>query len=550
MTYFSDMSKCLPQSALSKEARQNHWRLIEYESDEVSGKMISAGPMTCAPDVTYPLDVKGWHAIYVGYWNPYFVAPFGGRVEVKIKLKSDPCFITIGDNEIEDLSATSLREVFWKYADLTSEELTIGQQNKGQIQCAFLAYIKLEPLTDEQIRHIKAQQARQDTKIVISSNDGASWNQTKAPTTKEDILEQVEIYRNSDVGRIDWAVCYGEMTNYPSKVGFNYYADVNRDFITQTFKNECESLNTLNSRGLVPYKIAMEHAHSIGLEFHIMFRMGIGSYPPPMDSMGGLFAARSDLRIVARDGTPLPKLSYAFTEVREHMLNIIREVVDDQVDGINLCWIRGAPYVGYEEPVAKAFREQFGRDIKSVADDDEQLCCLRASYLTEFMREVRKITDEIGEKRGRKLTVTAMTTGTLSQEIYCGWDTKTWVQEKLVDAMAASAIYTRYFQANGVRHFLCFGPKPTEPPSQYFELAVLRAETGSDGFFVWDLNSVQELSSHWSVLRQFGHHEKIIESKGKISAVKKIKLKSVGTMDVEHTYNWGAGQALIFYTNG
>ena len=45
-----------------------------------------------------------------------------------------------------------------------------------------------------------------------------SWS-AKGPTTKEEILEQVEPYRYSDVGKVIYAFTYGDMTGYPSKVG-------------------------------------------------------------------------------------------------------------------------------------------------------------------------------------------------------------------------------------------------------------------------------------------------------------------------------------------
>jgi len=75
-----------------------------------------------------------------------------------------------------------------------------------------------------------------------------------------------------------------------------------------------------------------------GVKFYTMYRLGIGTYPPPMDSTGGLYAERPDLRLVDRDGTPLPRLSDAFGEVRQRMLDIIADTVDDNVDGVDLCF--------------------------------------------------------------------------------------------------------------------------------------------------------------------------------------------------------------------
>jgi len=72
MKYVSDMRRCVPTSALSEQREQGRWQLISYQTDELSGTMIGAASFINAPDVTLPLDVSGWQAVYVGYWNPYF----------------------------------------------------------------------------------------------------------------------------------------------------------------------------------------------------------------------------------------------------------------------------------------------------------------------------------------------------------------------------------------------------------------------------------------------------------------------------------------------
>ena len=551
--YFADMSVCRPSSALAHKAQQGRWRLVGYESEEVSGTMMMAGPMTGAPDVALPLNVKGWHAIYVGYWYPQFCED--SQVRVRVKLTSDPCFITIADNEPDPLSRTTLREAFWKFADLTGEQVIFGGQKNAAPRSSCVAYLKLQPLSEAQVRAIQADWADKSTKIIIASKDGGFVAEA---TTREDILEEVEVFRNSDVGRIDFAVCYGDLTNYPSKVGANIHEQSFGDYPRKHDKQFVENLRALIGQGLVPYKVAMEHAHSIGIEFYAMIRMGIGTYPAPMDGYGGLIAERPDLRIVARDGTPLPKLSYAFQEVRDRMLGIIREVADDELDGINLCLIRGAPYVGYEKPVAEAFKKRYGLDITSVADDDERLCRLRAGYVTDFMRGVRKIADEVGARRGRPLAVTTTGgAGPFGKLLYFGYDTKTWIEEKLVDEMIAvgigSALHAPYLRASGIRQVIHVDGRGG--PAYWFAVNKMAA-TGSDGVFVWDMS--EKLASHWALLRQLGHTRQVLEgdevqpAKGSLPVVRRINVKSVGGVDVEHTYRWGGpeGKALIIFTNG
>ena len=64
--YVSDLDRCRPASALSTEPKWRKWRTLEYETETVSGVMLMAGPETAAPEVTYPLELSGWHAVSIG----------------------------------------------------------------------------------------------------------------------------------------------------------------------------------------------------------------------------------------------------------------------------------------------------------------------------------------------------------------------------------------------------------------------------------------------------------------------------------------------------
>ncbi|MDP6358887.1 MAG: hypothetical protein QF473_27460, partial [Planctomycetota bacterium] len=323
-TYLSDMSKCLPQSAHCRSIRAGHWRLLEYESDEVSGTMMFAGPLTDVPDVSYPLDVEGWHAIYIGYATQIH----GEHVAVKARLQSDPCFQTIADDELDGLEVMTIREVFWRYADLTGEQIVFRQHSRqagipgidgfGR-RSGGVAFVKLEPLLDTQVTRIREDRADTSRRRVIVSNDGGCIGALNV-TTEEDILEHVELYRNSDVGRIDWSVVSGEIAKYPSRIGDNLHERDSDVAFSAYGKAYVDNLRTLIDKGLIPHRVAMKHAHSIGMQFYYMFRMALGP------STGPLFEQRPELCMVDRDGTHLPKLSFAFAEVQQRVLDLMQEV--------------------------------------------------------------------------------------------------------------------------------------------------------------------------------------------------------------------------------
>ena len=544
MKYITDMSICTPSSAISPAMQPHRWRAVEYESEDICGTMLLASALADAPDVACPLEMQGWHAVSIGYWHPNLVA----QVDIKVRLSGDPCFVTIADDEADPGHCNTLREVFWKYADLSGQEILFGQQSKGTGRPACVAYLKLEPLSDAQVQRILADRADKTTRTVIAANDGASWLTTKAVTTADDIREQIEPYRHSDVYRVDWAVCYGDMTNYPSKVGFNYYEPAyHYDVADDNEKRIAESLRAIADQGLVLHRVAMEHAHSMGLEFHVMIRTGIGQYTPPYDAQGGFMAEHPEMRLVAPDGTALPKLSYAFAEVRKRMLAIVEEVLDDEIDGVNLCWMRGTPVVGFEKPVVDAFRERYG-EAPADADDDPRLWRVRAEFITDFMREVRKLTRRVGERRGRPVNVTAMVSGSTLEHILArGYDLQTWFDEKLVDDITAAAVNAPFIRAHGVRQHIYMGANE----SACRQGVQLTSETGAPGMTVWDMNLAQDLHQVWDLLRRLGHKEQIIEGKSDLPRPRRVTMKSIAGIDVMHTTGWGGGeQALIIWTNG
>src|SRR5258708_39322300 len=82
--YLSDMSLCRPEAALSRKPRHHRWRLIDYETDSFRGVMLVAGQNTAAPEISYPLAQKGWHAIYFGL-RSYAAGEDQTRLQARLK---------------------------------------------------------------------------------------------------------------------------------------------------------------------------------------------------------------------------------------------------------------------------------------------------------------------------------------------------------------------------------------------------------------------------------------------------------------------------------
>ena len=84
---------------------------------------------------------------------------------------------------------------------------------------AYIAYVKLVPLSAEQVADVQADRARKDTRVLQGTIDGMSYFWANEYQTREQIMELIEPYRYSDMGKVIWAVNYGDRTNYETRVG-------------------------------------------------------------------------------------------------------------------------------------------------------------------------------------------------------------------------------------------------------------------------------------------------------------------------------------------
>ena len=337
--FLSDLSKLVPESALSTEMKKNCWRIIKYETDQgIDGTMLYAGPETDAPDIIYPLDLEGWYAIYIGIWGRQ-----ADKDVIRVKLKDDPCFKAFKRETFKTKAMHltkwdiefSIEEAFWKQADLTDQHIVLGQQSEGYSKSAYVAYIRLEPLTRSQVKEIQEDRRRTNTKRLIATNDGFSFVYLNRPVTKEGIWEQIEPYRNTDFRDLHWNVWIGGTFLYPSKIGDLIGVGYD-DFPRTGDRYVKESFEALLAKGINPLKTAIEYTHKVGLKFHAALRMGHWAMTTPMDyATGKFFREHPQWRCVDKEGTPISTLSYAYPEVRAYIISILKEVVRYGVDGVS-----------------------------------------------------------------------------------------------------------------------------------------------------------------------------------------------------------------------
>jgi hypothetical protein len=120
------------------------------------------------------------------------------------------------------------------------------------------------------------------------------------------------------------------------------------------------------------------------------------------------------------DATPKPTnfrtwaaFDFGLKEVRDYYLGLVREACRRyDLDGIEFDWGRTPPF----------FRNN-GR--------------ANAPVMTDFMRQVRKILDDAGQKRGKAILFATRVPDSSGWALSCGLDGPAWMKENLIDLLIA-----------------------------------------------------------------------------------------------------------------
>jgi uncharacterized lipoprotein YddW (UPF0748 family) len=203
---------------------------------------------------------------------------------------------------------------------------------------------------------------------------------------------------------------------------------------------------------------ACEYGHSIGLQIHAWATINEDDHGWGWASE---FAkAHPQFTWKRRDGSSYhSQMSFAFPEVREYKLALIKELLAYPIDGLFLDWIRtgdirdnpqtdenGVANNGYEQPNVEAFQKRYGASPTEIANDDARWVALRCEPQTKFMRDARKLVRQtkpmplavmVGHPwhyRGTGDKIAGNEKGLLL-------DVKTWAKEGLIDAAIAAGYY-------------------------------------------------------------------------------------------------------------
>jgi hypothetical protein len=291
------------------------------------------------------------------------------------------------------------------------------------------------------------------------------------------VRHMLDACKASGWSRVYWRALDGGRALYKSTLvraqgkwdldnGLNPQSEADKALLLSFGQEPVKAIETLKKVETLDYAsfdsmaAAVEYGHKIGLEIHAWISINEDDHGWGVTSD---FAKQNPkLRWVRRDGRPYrSQLSFAFREVQEYKLGILRELIENYpLDGVFFDWIRtgdvrdnpqndseGVADYGYDAVNVDAFRKRFGEAPRDVENGDPRWVQLRAEPQTVFARSAAKLI----RSQKRKLPISAMVAhpwhyrgagdkidGNLRGLLL---DVSTWAREGLIDSVVGAGYY-------------------------------------------------------------------------------------------------------------
>ena len=443
-----------PSDNLSQYGINSKWRTIPYRTGDISGTMLSSLGKACPEDVSYDPKLEGWYKIYV-------CLPAFSNMEVLLKLTQDDAFYRFTPLHTDGLTFTRLEESFWRYAKMDGQAITMSKKtfNPTEPLSSVLAWLRFVPMTDSEVEALMARRADSSTKCIYATDDVHNRMYFSIGMEKPenwDII--VQPYEDSDV---EWlsleeinTFIHGPCAAAPDDFAFLREGD-------RSLQNARDSFDSF-----AILERLVKKGQAMGMKMSLSLRMGAWGIGYPFDQCYfdlPMYLENPQWRCVMRDGVAAAAFSYAFPEVRQYMVDTLVKMAKCGCDAVTIIAHRGIPYVLYEEPVVKKFRELYGEDPYDLPLDDPRLNGVHCGIMTDFFRQVRHALDEAVPERHVEVHLRSL--HSMYDNKYVGIDCETLAQEGLVDAIISYP--NRYREVYGEGCILPNGRVDLERYKQY-----------------------------------------------------------------------------------
>ena len=186
-------------------------------------------------------------------------------------------------------------------------------------------------------------------------------------------------------------------------------------------KKWCDNARLLDERGLDPYAVWIARCREKKISPWLSMRMNdVHNVDEPDNYIHSSFWRKHPdyWRVPGGAGWIDRALDFGIPQVREHAMAYVRELLERyDPDGLELDWMR------------------FGYHFRPGEEDEG------AALLTQFMRDVRNLTEEWSKKRGHPIKLGARVPTHPDAAKGLGMDGVTWVREGLVDILVPTPFW-------------------------------------------------------------------------------------------------------------
>jgi len=428
--------------------------------------------------------------------------------------------------------------------DCNAQDLVIQPVNRQASMCG-IAWIKLEPITE------LPSWKKHNLGAVCDTHGMFARNGLK---TSQDIEAILAPFVESDFDRICWGIGAGSFRMlYFSKV-LPHFGEGKDSFYNEANTIVANTMKEFEKNNVDPLDVAIEYCHKNKIQLWANDRIchcyDLGKYND--DFSAPFYLENQHLRTTHGGGSKSPTLSLAYKEFQNLKIALYRELAEKGVDGIYIDLLRFPWIIGSDEPIIEEFEKQVGYRPTEKDFSSETWLKIRAGFVTEFMRKVRTMLNDVGHKQGRNIQLaiqgfserSTSESGMIDENYMQGYDIKTWATEGLIDIFAPSTsrnhqpISLLYYDnllkdtncelwgclgqhhqslfATDYNHGIYFKNNPDKKITPIADLDPLRVVRNAvdyynqqaKGLFLWEAGDVPTCPFRWNYLRTLGHKEK------------------------------------------
>ena len=387
----SDFSSAvLEKERLSTKSLPDRWETVTYETAEVDGTLLIASEQSDPMPVTVDPALSGWYRIYA------CMTELGGGNYIELKLTDDEFPTTAAPGKISRytrwIASEKAEEAYLKCADMTGQRVTISKSKNGIPHTANLLWLRFVAMNDDEVEKELARRADLSRKTMLAHMDGDFHGRDHAIEPR-DYCKALYAMQDSVVGIVSVEVM-NDLVDY-SEIDAPYAPRaVGAEKRMAYFRHLSEH------RGDV-YPEMISYAHEKHMKLFAAHRMQLSCFAFPYENPTftiPFVGAHPEYRCVARDGSVVDFLSYAYDEVQDFMIENILESARFGFDGVHLIFDRGQ-HLLFEKPVEERYRAKYGGDdFFRLPFDDTRLVDVRSEILTEFLMKLRRALEDHAEK--------------------------------------------------------------------------------------------------------------------------------------------------------